>query len=134
MTGMKPYAFAAGAAVTILLASCGSTEPTTTPEAPGAPAAPSTAPAPSTAAAEGAGGVEIKDFKFGGTLTVKTGQEVTVKNADTAPHTVTDKAKAFDSGNIAGGGTGKFTAPDKAGSFSIICTYHPKMAGTLVVE
>jgi len=130
---MKPYILAAGAAVTILLAACGSSEPMTN-EPAGQLAAPSTAAAPTTAAAEGAAGIEIKDFKYAGTLTVKPGEEVAVKNVDTAPHTVTDKAKAFDTGKIDGGASGKFTAPDKAGSYPITCIFHPNMAGTLIVQ
>jgi plastocyanin len=60
---------------------------------------------------------------------------VNVTNQDTAPHTLTDKGGKFDTGNLAvGGGTGKFTAPTKPGSYPIGCKYHPRMAGTLVVK
>jgi plastocyanin len=135
MSDMKPFALAAGAAATILLASCGSSGPETASEPAGSPAAPSSA-APSTSAGQSgaAGGIEIKDFKYSGTMTFKPGQEVSVTNDDTAAHTVTDPKKAFDTGNVAAGGTGKFTAPDAAGSYPYICTYHPNMKGTLTVE
>jgi plastocyanin len=67
-------------------------------------------------------------------MTVKPGQEVTVTNDDTAAHTVTEaKSKSFDTGNVAAAGTGKFTAPDAAGAYPFICTYHPNMKGTLTV-
>ena len=54
---------------------------------------------------------------------------------DSVAHTLTDKATMkFDTGNIAGnGGTGTFTAPTTPGSYPFGCTYHPNMAGTLVV-
>jgi len=68
-------------------------------------------------------------------MSVKPGEKVTVNNQDTAAHTATSKAKAFDTGNIAGsGGSGTFTAPTKPGSYPFGCTYHPKMHGMLIVK
>jgi plastocyanin len=131
---MKPYILAAGAAVTVLLASCGSSD-TKTNEPASVPAAPSTAAA-STAAggSDAAGGIVIEGFNYSGTLTVKPSAEVTVNNKDTVAHTATAKDKSFDSGNIDAGASGKFTAPSKAGSYPIICKYHPRMAATLIVK
>jgi plastocyanin len=81
------------------------------------------------------GGITIKGFAYSGTLTVKAGAKVKVTNKDSAAHTLTDKAtKKFDTGNIAGnGGTGTFTAPTEPGTYKFGCTYHPNMAGTLIV-
>lgn len=125
---MNRYAFAAGAAaLSILVAACGSSE-TSTP----------TPAAAETSAAGGAasGGIHIKDFKYSGTLTLKTGEKVTVTNDDAAGHTLTSKtAGQFTTGKIdPSGGTGTFTAPATAGSYPFICSFHPKMAGTLAVE
>ena len=55
---------------------------------------------------------------------------------DGAAHTLTDmKTHLFDTGNLAGsGGTGTFTAPEKPGSYPFGCTYHPNMAGVLIVR
>lgn len=80
--------------------------------------------------------ITIKDFGYSGALTVKPGEKVTVKNEDSAAHTLTDKkTKKFDTGKIpAEGGTGTFTAPSTPGSYPFGCTYHPEMAGTLVVK
>ena len=76
----------------------------------------------------------IKDFKFGGTLTAKAGEKVKVKNDDTSGHTMTSKtAGQFDTGKIDPSGSGEFTAPATAGSYDVICTFHPKMAGKLTV-
>lgn len=80
--------------------------------------------------------ITIKNFGFSGTLTVKPGAKVTVVNEDSAAHTLTDKkTHKFDTGNIPGsGGKGSFTAPTTPGSYPFGCTYHPEMAGTLVVK
>jgi len=81
------------------------------------------------------GGILISGFAFSGTMTVKSGQKVTVTNQDTVLHTLTDKkTHLFDTGNIAGGGTGTFTAPTKPGSYPFGCTYHADMKGTLIVQ
>lgn len=133
MHGMNRYAFAAGAAaLSLLLAACGTSGTTTTTPAPGASTSSDTATSPDSAA--GGGGIVIKDFKFGGTLTAKAGEKVTVKNEDTSGHTLTSKtAGQFDTGQIDPGGSGEFTAPATAGSYDVICKFHPKMAGKLTV-
>jgi plastocyanin len=98
-------------------------------------AAPASANSSSTTPSS-ASGITIKNFGFTGELTVQAGQVVTVTNEDSVAHTLTDKAtKLFDTGNIPGnGGTGTFTAPTKPGSYPFGCTYHPEMAGTLIVQ
>ncbi len=98
----------------------------------------SSAPASSAPSAS----IVIKDFAYSGDLTVKTGQTVTVSNADPAvpvpvPHTLTDKQTVplFNSGLIQpAGGTATFTAPAKPGSYPFGCSFHLFMAGTLVVQ
>ncbi|MGW0770017.1 cupredoxin domain-containing protein [Streptomyces sp. NPDC002676] len=90
--------------------------------------------APSPAA--GAAQITMKNFAFSpAALTVQAGQKVTVVNDDSDAHTVTaTQGKAFDTGRIAGGKSGSFTAPSKKGTYSFICTYHPNMKGTLTVR
>ena len=66
------------------------------------------------------------------TITVKRGATVSFVNKDPFPHTVT-AAGSFDSKEIAAGKTWKYTAK-KAGRFDYLCTLHPNMKGTLVVE
>lgn len=79
--------------------------------------------------------ITIKNFAFAGTLTVKPGVKVTVINNDSTAHTLTDKkTKKFDTGNIDSGAKGTFIAPVKAGKYPFGCTYHPEMAGTLIVS
>jgi plastocyanin len=77
----------------------------------------------------------IKSFAFGpATMVVAPGTKVTVVNQDKAPHTATAVNKSFDTGTIAGGKSGTFTAPSTPGTYSYVCTMHPSMTGTLIVK
>jgi len=67
------------------------------------------------------------------TLTVKRGDRVVWKNADPFPHTATASNKAFDSKAIAAGASWSWVAA-KPGRFDYVCTFHPNMKATLVVE
>ncbi len=80
--------------------------------------------------------IVIDDFKFSpASLTVSPGQKVTVMNKDSTTHTLTaTSGKAFDTGDIASGASGSFTAPSTPGSYPYICTIHQFMHGTLVVK
>ena len=64
-------------------------------------------------------------------VTVQAKQPITVVNEDGFSHTVTDRDGAFDV-ELAGGNSLTFTI-DEPGTYSIYCTIHPDMAGTLVV-
>ncbi|MFJ6569908.1 cupredoxin family copper-binding protein [Streptomyces sp. NPDC091292] len=92
------------------------------------------------ASASGTGGaavIVIKNFTFEpAELTVAPGTKVTVRNEDSVTHTLTATggAKPFDTGDIAAGASGTFTAPSTAGGFPYICTIHPFMKGTLTVR
>lgn len=82
----------------------------------------------------GGGPVEILDFKYGPmTITAGPGEEITFDNADNTAHTATAQGQ-FDSGSIAGGESGTITAPDEPGEYPFICSFHPFMEGTIVVE
>lgn len=79
--------------------------------------------------------ITIRNFAFSpGTVTVSPGATITVQNDDESTHTVTATNKAFDTGNIAGGGRRTFTAPAKPGRYPYICEIHQYMTGTLVVS
>ena len=85
------------------------------------------------AAQDGDAAVEIVDFSFSpGTIEVTVGTTVTWTNNDSAPHTVTADDGAFDSGEIAQGGTFSFTF-DTAGTYTYFCEIHPDMTGSVVV-
>jgi plastocyanin len=124
---MNRYPLAAGAAgLFTLLVACGSS---------------SESAAPTSAA------IEISGFAYSGSLTVKSGQNVTVTNKDPTRHTLTDKttlagqtpagqqAGLFSTGTIpANGETEFFTAPATPGNYPFGCRFHPTMTGTLVVQ
>ena len=66
------------------------------------------------------------------TATVKRGDAVVWVNRDVVSHTATAGA-AFDSGPIAAGGSWRFI-PREPGRYEVVCTLHPTMKSTLVVE
>lgn len=63
---------------------------------------------------------------------VKRGDTVVWRNKDPFPHTVTAQGH-FDSGEIAAGRDWKYVARIP-GTYTYVCTLHPNMRGTLVVE
>jgi plastocyanin len=91
------------------------------------------ATAPSTATAPAAGAtLAIRDFAFAATSGAPGGL-VTVVNADNAAHTVTAEGGESDSGEVPGGATRTFRAPDEAGTYEFACEIHPDMTGTITV-
>jgi amicyanin len=92
-------------------------------------------PAPGSASSGSGHTVAIKGFKFDpSTLTVKAGTKVTFTNDDTTPHTATSSGSpTINSGNLSKGQayTVTFTKP---GTYNYICTIHPFMHGTVIVQ
>lgn len=87
------------------------------------------APAPA-----GAATIMIMDMSFGEPITVPPGAQITIKNDDSAEHSVTsDTAGKFDV-HVDGGEQGTLTAPTEPGEYPFHCTYHPSMHGTLIVK
>lgn len=86
-------------------------------------------------AAAGDATITIEGFAFND-LTVAPGAEVSVTNADSAPHTVTSDADAWEEVRVGGDESGTFTAPAEPGSYAYFCAVHGagSMSGTLVVE
>jgi plastocyanin len=76
--------------------------------------------------------IEGMEFKASN-LTVKAGDSIVWVNKDMFPHTVTAKAKAFDSHSIEPGKSWTFRAAAK-GEFPYACALHPTMQGTLRVK
>ena len=54
-------------------------------------------------------------------------------NKDNVAHTVTSITGAFDTGDVQGGSSAHFTAPNKPGTYPYRCGIHQFMTGTLVV-
>jgi plastocyanin len=85
-------------------------------------------------AAETANMIVMKNFDFTPmTLTVKAGTTVTWKNADGEPHTVTSDTGLFRSGGLDQDDTFSFKF-DKPGTYKYVCSIHPKMVGTVIVQ
>lgn len=131
-------AAALAAALALLPAACGDSGGGDS-SSQASPAATANAPATTAAApAAGAGrgsAVKIADFKYGPpAIRVAAGTTVAWTNTDDAPHTATATADGrFDTGTIAKGQrkTATFSAP---GTYAYICSFHPFMKGTVVVE
>ena len=66
-------------------------------------------------------------------LTVKRGDTIVWVNKDFFPHTATAQDRGFDSRDIGTNKRWKYVAK-KDGTFPYICTLHPTMRGTLIVQ
>jgi plastocyanin len=66
------------------------------------------------------------------TITVKRGDRVTWVNQDPFPHTATAD-RIFDSKSIPAGASWSYVAREP-GKFAYVCTLHPGMKGTLIVQ
>ncbi|MEN3306390.1 MAG: hypothetical protein V7603_2592, partial [Micromonosporaceae bacterium] len=77
--------------------------------------------------------IVITNFAYTGDLTVSPGATVTVRNDDTAPHTLTAADGSFTTPVIQPGTSATFVAPSVEGSYGITCQIHAFMSGTLVV-
>ncbi|MCU1388958.1 MAG: hypothetical protein JWL72_2296 [Ilumatobacteraceae bacterium] len=131
----KSVATTTAAAVTTVAATAAPTTAAATPPATEAPAATDAATTvaastPGSAAASGAT-MSIKGFKFSD-VTASAGQEITVTNDDTAPHTVTADDGSFNV-KVAPGTSATFTVP-KAGTYAIHCTVHPNMKSSITIS
>ena len=85
-------------------------------------------------AAAGAATITIANMSFGEPITVSPGVKITIKNDDSAEHSVTsDTAGKFDV-HVDGKEQGTLTAPTEPGEYAFHCTYHPSMHGTLIVK
>jgi plastocyanin len=78
--------------------------------------------------------VTIAGFAFDpATVTIQVGDSVTWTNEDSVGHTATAGDGSFDTGPIANGASETVTF-DSAGTFAYVCSIHPQMAGSVVVE
>jgi plastocyanin len=86
------------------------------------------APAPA-----GAVTMTIADMSFGDPITVPPGAQITIKNDDSAEHSVTSQTAGQFDVHVDGGQQGTLTAPTEPGEYAFYCIYHPSMKGTLIV-
>ena len=76
----------------------------------------------------------ISDFKFTpGSLTIHVGDTVTWTNNGPTDHTATANDGSFNTGTLKKGQSASHTFT-KAGTFAYICSIHPFMKGTIVVD
>ena len=95
--------------------------------------APKPEPKPKAVAAA-SGSVTVSDFTFApGTITINQGDTVTWVNNGPTPHSATSSNGAFDTGIFPKGQSRSHTF-NEAGTFAYICTPHPFMKGTVVVQ
>lgn len=78
--------------------------------------------------------ITIEEFAYSELEPVAPGTEITVENTDTAAHTVTADGEGDFDVTIAPGASETFTAPDEAGEYPYLCTFHAGMTATLMVE
>ena len=78
--------------------------------------------------------VTISDFQFApASVTVNVGDTVTWSNNGPTPHSATSSSGVWDTGIMDAGQSGSHTFTE-AGTFAYICTPHPNMHGTIVVQ
>lgn len=100
--------------------------PTTTAQATGT--AEETAPA-----SAGAATIAIANMSFGEPITVPPGAQITIKNDDSAEHSVTSQTAGQFDVHVDGNQEATLTAPTEPGEYAFYCIYHPSMKGTLIV-
>src|ERR1700733_101516 len=90
--------------------------------------------AASTAMAQEANAVVMKNFDFAPmAITIKAGTSVTWKNLDGEPHTVTSVDGLFRSGALDQNDAFTFKF-DKPGTYKYLCSIHPRMMASAVVQ
>jgi plastocyanin len=78
--------------------------------------------------------IVVNDFMFQPTtLTIKAGSTVTWVNMDDEPHTVVSATGLFRSGALDTKDTFAFRF-EKPGTYLFVCSIHPRMTGTIVVQ
>ncbi len=97
-------------------------------------AAPAAAPDAAPAEAPATDRIVIDQFMFQPTtLTIKAGSTVTWLNMDEEPHTVVSASGLFRS--VALDTNDKFTFKfTKPGTYPFVCSIHPQMIGTIIVQ
>ncbi|MCV7298697.1 cupredoxin domain-containing protein [Mycobacterium barrassiae] len=121
------------------LTACGSESSYTTTEGDTgtatATASPENTSETTTAGAETTGPtITMANMSFGEPITVAPGAQITVKNDDSAEHSVTSQTEGQFDVHVDGGEQGSFTAPTEPGEYAFYCVYHPSMKGTLIVK
>ena len=125
---------AAMCVVAALATACGGSNNSTYESKSGTATATANSEATSAPASASAATITIANMNFGQPVTVPPGAQITIKNDDSAEHSVTsDAAGKFDV-EVDGKEQKTLTAPTEPGDYAYHCTYHPSMHGTLIVK
>jgi plastocyanin len=117
------------------LAACGSESNYSTSEGDTGTATATASPETSSAAPEATGPmITMADMSFSAPITVEPGAQITIKNEDSAEHSVTSQTEGMFDVHVDAGEQGTLTAPTKPGEYAFYCVYHPSMKGTLIVK
>jgi plastocyanin len=125
-----------GSAVLLVTVACSSSHKpsSTTTSSSTSSAGAVTSSSSSSSSTSGGNTVQVQNFAFSPkTLTVPVGTKVTWKFDDSTAHTVKASNGAFTSTAFADGQTYSFTF-NTAGTYNYICSIHPFMTGSVVVQ
>jgi plastocyanin len=78
--------------------------------------------------------ITMANMSFGDPITVAPGATITLKNDDSAEHSVTSQTEGKFDVHVDGAEQGTLTAPTEPGEYAFYCVYHPSMKGTLIVK
>ena len=78
--------------------------------------------------------ITMANMSFGDPITVAPGAKITVKNDDSAEHSVTSQTEGKFDVHVDGGEQATLTAPTEPGEYAFYCVYHPSMTGSLIVQ
>ena len=117
------------------IAACGSESSYTTSEGDSGTATATASPESTSSTTETSGPtITMANMSFGDPITVAPGATITLKNDDSAEHSVTSETEGKFDVHIDAGEQGTLTAPTEPGEYAFYCVYHPSMKGTLIVQ
>lgn len=117
------------------IAACGSESSYTTSEGDSGTATATASPESTSSTTEASGPtITMANMSFGDPITVAPGATITLKNDDSAEHSVTSETEGTFDVHVDAGEQGTLTAPTEPGEYAFYCVYHPSMKGTLIVQ
>ena len=133
---MKPiWVLCVTVCLAAVITACGSESSYTSSEGDSGTATATASPETTSADTDPAGPtITMANMSFSGPITVAPGAKITVKNDDSAEHSVTSQTEGEFDVHVDAGEQGTLTAPSKPGEYAFFCVYHPSMKGTLIVQ
>lgn len=78
--------------------------------------------------------VEVAGYAFPDEVIVAAGGEIVFTNADAEPHQIAADDGGFGTDPFGRGQQATVSAPEEPGRYGYVCTIHPTMTGTVVVQ